>query len=502
MTNFLRLLSPTPMIGGLEIGDLALRFLRLEDGKIKQASVQLPPGVIVEGKVIEREKLVAALRKLHQQIDHSKKITHSVLVMPASNVYTQSFSMPMVAEKNLQETAKLNMEMVSPIDSKQAYSGYQIIGETKPGQLEALGAFVSIKEVDDLRSALQEANFDVIAVEFIGMSLTRLVKNYSAGLKPDVPYLIIHLSGDGPDLMIVKNGHLYFNYFHSWSAIQSEIGGRKMESADVLEFLSTHIRQVLNFYTSRWGGAINDIQVIANPISADILETAKKNFGIDAKILTIGKYNQITPLWYATLGAALRGMMPRSKDKDLTLTDTGVDVGYYREALFNFIRGWRGVISVVLGFLLIVFGVADIFLYRTSTSLAEDLNNRSLVPLSEIQALQTEVQAFNRNVDYALKAQAASDSWAPIFDKVLAHIRSLAGQKITIDRFYIDQSLSALMIAKASNDSAVINFKNAMLKEPNFENVVLPLSNIKVNQDGTVSFTLQFKIKSLKFEAQ
>ncbi|MEK7641281.1 MAG: hypothetical protein AAB389_04800, partial [Patescibacteria group bacterium] len=196
MMNLLRLLSPTPMIGGLEIGDLAIRFLRLEDGKIKQASVQLPPGIIVEGKVIEKEKLIAALRKLHQQIDHPKKITHAVLVMPASNVYTQSFSMPFVAEKDLKETAKLNMEMVSPIDSKQAYSGYQIIGETKPGQLEALGAFVSAKEVDDLRSALQEAHFDIIAVEFIGMSLVRLVKNYSAGLKTDVPYLIIHLSGD------------------------------------------------------------------------------------------------------------------------------------------------------------------------------------------------------------------------------------------------------------------------------------------------------------------
>ncbi len=494
----MRYLNPAPMIGGLEVSDLALRFLRFEDEKLKQASVALPPGVIVEGKVMERDKLIAALGALHSQIEKSKKIVHAVVVMPASNVYTQSFSMPMVAEKNLRETALLNMQMVSPIDSKSAYSDYQVIGETKPGQIEALGAFVAAQEVDDLLSALKEANFDVIAVEFIAMSLMRLVKNYSAGLKADAPYLIAHLSADGPDIMIVKNGHLYFNYFHSWAAIQTEIGGRKMAAKDVQDFLATHIRQVLNFYTSRWGGAIKDIVLVQNPIAKEIKENIQQSFGIDAQLLTIGKYNQLSPLWYAALGAALRGTTPRSKDKDLTLTATGVDVGYYREAALNFVRTWRSIILVTLGFVAAMFVVGDVFLITTSASVAENLKSGTLVPLADIQALQADVQKFNTNVAYALKAQDLSDPWSPIFDKILTDIKSLSGQNIKIDRLYIDQNLSGLMIAKASNDSAVINFKNAMAKEPNFQDVVLPLSNIKVNSDGTVSFTLQFKITSLK----
>lgn len=497
--NIKRYLSPAPSVGGLEINDLALRFLRIDEGKLAQASVQLPPGVITEGKIVDREKLVTALKSLHQQLERKpKKVVHSVLVMPASNVFTQSFSMPLVAEKNLAETARLNMQMISPIDIQTAYSGYQVIGETKPGQLEALASFTNSKDVDDLIAALKEANFDVIAVEFIGLSLTRLINQYSSGMKPDVPYLVVHLSGDGPDIQVIKNGHLYFNYFHSWSAIQAEDGGRKLSSKDVMEFLGAHIKQVLNFYTSRWGGSISNIVIIQNPIGKELSELVRSSFGVDPQLLTIGKYNQLSSLWYCVLGAALRGKISRSKDKDLTLTGVGVDVGYYREAILNFISAWRNVSLLVMGFVAIVLLVADLFLMRASAGVATDLKSRSLVPLSDIQAIQKDVRAFNQGVEHALKAQEVSQSWAPLFDKILSNIKSLNAQTIKIDRLYIDQNFSALIIAKASNDSAVINFKNAMAKEANFQDVVLPLSNIKVNSDGTVSFTLQFKISSPK----
>jgi len=78
-------------------------------------------------------------------------------------------------------------------------------------------------------------------------------------------------------------------------------------------------------------------------------------------------------------------------------------------------------------------------------------------------------------------------------------LKLLAGSKITIERLSVDPDLSALLVGRAVSDSAVIGFKNSVEKEPNFKDVVLPLSNVKVNEDGTVSFNLQFKITSLNF---
>lgn len=486
--NLLKFLNPAPQIGALEISDLALKFLRIEDGKLIQAAVQLPPGVVVGGKVADKAKLISTLRGLHQQ-------THVILIIPSANVYIQPFSMPLVSEKNLKETAELNLQTISPIDIKTSYYGYEMVGETKQGQLEAIGAFANSQVVDDFVAALKEANFGVIAVESPGLALARLIKEYAANLKNDTPYLVINLSGDGPELMIMKNSHVYFDYFNSWNYIQQEVGGRKLTAQDVKDFLTRQVRQITNFYTAHTGTPINEALLVNNPIAQEVMKTLKENFALNAQILNVTKYSRISPIWYPVLGAAMRGLIPRSKDKFITLTALGVEEEYNRELALNFIKSWRNIIAVTMGFLFLTLLIADSYLVRISRSVAQDLAGRTLAPLSEIQELQNNARNFNQTADYALKAQELSVPWSPLLEK----LRLLSGTRVTIERFFVDQNMLALVIGKAVNDSAVIAFKNTVEKEENFTDVVLPLSNIKVNPDGTVSFNLQFKISSLEF---
>src|SRR3989344_5681794 len=164
--NLKKYLNPAPNIGGLEISDLTLRFAALENGRLRQGLVQLPPGIISGGKILDRAKAIAALRALHTQIASLKKILHVVMLIPTNNVYTQAFAMPMVPEKSVRETARLNLQSISPLDINTSYYDHQMIGENKKGQLEALGAFVNSQEVDELISVLKEANFGAVAVAF------------------------------------------------------------------------------------------------------------------------------------------------------------------------------------------------------------------------------------------------------------------------------------------------------------------------------------------------
>ena len=147
--NLKKYLNPAPNIGGLEISDLTLRFAALENGRLRQGLVQLPPGIISGGKILDRAKAIAALRALHTQIASLKKILHVVVLIPTNNVYTQAFAMPLVPEKNVRETALLNLQSISPIDINSAYYDFQLIGENKKGQLEAIGSFVNRAEVDE-----------------------------------------------------------------------------------------------------------------------------------------------------------------------------------------------------------------------------------------------------------------------------------------------------------------------------------------------------------------
>lgn len=487
--------SPVPRIGGLEISDLSLRFLRLENGKLNQASVSLPPGIISSGKIIEKAKLASALKKLHQHIQPLEKPVYVVLAMPAGNVYIQSFTMPMVSEKHMKESAELNLRMISPIDTRSSYYGYEIIGETGETQLEALGAFTGAEGVNELIAVLKEANFRAVAVESPSLSLARLMAGHDDSEKSDKAYLVVNFSYDGPDLMIMKNGHLYFNYFSYWSDIQKEYGERKLTERDIKEFLARQIRQITNFYTSRSGEPIGKVLVISDGAGQSFLKMIKEDFDLDAQLYKFKEFSGLSPIWYGALGAAFRGLVPRSKDKFISLTAVDVKEEYYRELTLNFIKLWRNIIAGVFGFLILVFLAANIYLVSVSASAIEDLSSRSLAPLNEIKNLQANVQQFNRGVDLALKAQELSEPWSPLLEK----ISLLAGQRITIERFFVDQNSSALILGRAANDSAVIAFKNSIEKESNFKDVVLPLSNIKVNPDGTVSFTLQFKVASLKF---
>ncbi|KKU83947.1 MAG: hypothetical protein UY12_C0026G0016 [Parcubacteria group bacterium GW2011_GWA2_47_8b] len=458
LDNIKNLLNPVPAIGGLEISDLVLRFAVIENGNLKQASVQLPPGLITNGKVQDKAKVVVGLKALHQQIAPLNKIIHVIALIPSDDIYTQALAMPLVAEKNLRETAELNLRMVSPIDIKSSYYSYQILGENQQGQLEILGAFANSASVEELIGLLKEANFSTIAVEFSSLSLTRVIKEYAAGLKQDVPYLVINLSSDGPDLTIMKNGNLYFSLFKSWSSLQKEIGGRKLTSQDVQDFLISHVKQILNFYSSRWGASVTEVLLISTPISKEITQAVKVSFGLNVQVLTIMKFGQLSPLWYGVLGAALRGQLPRSKDRLITLTAVGVEEEYFRESTIRFIKSWRNVIA-------------------------------------DIADLQARVKLFNNSVDLVAKIQEDTVPWSPLFVK----LRTLAAEQVTLERVSVDPSLNTLLSGRAVSDTAVISFKNKMIEESNFKDVVLPLSNIKANTDGTVSFILNFKITSLKF---
>jgi len=267
-----RLISPTPPVGGLEITDLAIRFLEIKKEGSRAASLRLPPGIIEKGRIKEGQKpnFVAALKNIHSQIlADNRKLIHVVLSLPDSDVYIQSFSVPKIAESNLGETADLNLKMISPIPIETSYYGWQRIGENEAGggTIELLGAFMPSNNVDEIITALREAGFGVAAVEFAALSLVRQLNRLSA-LDNTVPNLVINMMPEGLDFMVIKNSNLYFNYFYSWNLAQSD--SRSITLENLKEALESEINKVLNFYTGHWGGQIKDVLLVTPALQEEI----------------------------------------------------------------------------------------------------------------------------------------------------------------------------------------------------------------------------------------
>ncbi len=499
MRIFKKLFNPSPEVGALEISDLALKFLTLASGSPKQIAMPLPPGVITRGKISDRQRLIRILVNFHQQIfvhQSPKKPIHTVLVVPASVVQAQAFTMPLVPPSEIEATAELNLRSLMPGDPKSFYSDYEIIGQDQQGKIEAMGAFGEAEAINDLVAVLKEADFGVVAVEFPGLALARLIKEYCDIVNTEAPTLVINLSDDGLELIVIKNGHHPdFSYFHHWSAIQEEVGGRQLRPEDVKEFLAKQIKQAINFHASRLGTPIKEAALIVNPLGPELAEMIKKDFGLDLQILTISKFIELAPIWYTVLGAATRGLIPRHKDNFINLAPPGIEKEYQQATLLEFIKYWRNAFAVGLGLVFLALLAATSFLVQRSASIAEKVLDPDLASPEEIRELQNAAKNFNQTVDFALKAQELSADWSPFLDK----LKSLAGSKITIERLSVEKDSSAFLVGRAISDSAMLGFKDGLEKEPNFKEVILPLSNVKANEDGTVSFNLQFKISVQNF---
>jgi len=499
LRHILSILNPQPAIGGLEISDSAVRFILARENKLipVSASVNLLAGVVEEGRVKNKEDFKSALLNLHSQItSKKKKKIYAVINISDSNVYSQVFNLPLVAINNIEEAAKLNLQMISPMDFSSAYSDWQPVGESSNdgGQLEILGAFANNKIIDDLVECLRAANFVVAAIEFSSLAISRLVSEL-----PKLPncFLLLRLTSSGLDFALIKNCNLYFNHFVPWPSADS----RKILLSSIKEIIVSETQKILTFSSSHWPDVNIDTFLLATPALEEKISqiiTENFHFSVQKIILPLWsmenkKLPSITSDWFVALGSALRGLIPRSKDIFISLAGTGTEEEFRQQQTFTFIKSWRNIILTSFSFILIAFIIADIFLIKTINSLNNQLANFVNLPAEEkVNELQTQAENFNNRVDLALKAKEQVYNWSPFFEI----IKNLAGENIAIERVFIQSNnLPILINGEAPDEQTIIDFKNKVEGAPQFTEVNFPLSSVTSAPDGKFNFSITFRLK-------
>ncbi len=489
-TGLVRLLSPSKPVGGLEISDTALRFLEFHGDKPVYASLRLPPGIIENGKVKDRVNFVAALRSLHGQIiSEPRRLVNVIVTIPANDVYVQAVAITKVAEADLAEAADLNLRMISPIDISTAYYGWQRIGnsvasQNGQGQIEILGAFVPSIVVDEFVSSIREAGYGIAAVEFSTLSLARNV--FAANMfKYDAPYLVIQVHPAGIYFMVLRSHNLAFNYFAPWNAAQGEGRVISVESAKNLAILET--QRIFNFYTSHWGGQIKNVAIIASTLGPELAEAVTSRFP-GTEIETFGGDAATS-----VQGAAIRGLIPRVRDFDISLTSVSVHEAFRAEQTLRFLGLWRSITVTVFAALLAFFVGSDIYLRSIAQSVATSSGANVQQPeVTEYLKLKAQAEEFNKLVRLAVSARAGERKTAWLVDKV-NQLASAGG--VIINRLYIQSpDQPVVIIAEAANEDAAVSFKNQLEAVTQLAQVTFPLSGITTKPGGTVTFTITFSV--------
>ncbi len=495
LQKIFKVVGAKAVISGLEISDLFVRFAHFDGKRWDLKQQKLEGGVVENGVIKNYPAFIESLRALQGQIlgkQNSKRRVNVIVSLSSANVYSQIFGLPIMSGENLEKAIDLNLQALSPEDASQSYSSWQIVGRDKATvRIDVLGGFVSHAVIDELSRALNEAGFFTVAIEFKALSLARLLKGELAGFDEKKSYIVVNLDSAGLDLLVVRHGELYFEYFNSWRDIQGE--EREISSAVFKAAVSRNLSQVLNFYGQHWPDALNEIVVSTGALNEEVAKGVRENFSMVVRDFKLKISEPINSEWFVAMGSALRASVPRTNDGEINFLSFEAQEEFHKERFLVFAEFWRVLFPVSLALLLVVFLVGDLFLIRMRRSIeANPLLQGSAGDYEEIQKLEAQIQKFNRSVALIRIARDQAVFKTPVIQKLDVLAKE---NKITIDSLSFGNSgVPAVLIGQTDSEEQIRLFKKALEGDGAFQNVNLPLEKIQPLSSRGFAFSLSFTI--------
>lgn len=485
--DYFRFLNPRPAIGGLEISDGALRFVLLnEDGSVTREAVQpLSAGVVEEGRILIPADFSAALKELRRAVGGFRRLLPVVVSLPSSVVYAQVFSVPASRVDQLEEAARLNLRMLSPIDFAGAYADWQRVDESvrsSDGSVDALGAFVEASVSDAYHTALVGGGFLPVAIEFASLSLARaLAAREEIGDARD-PYLVVSCTADGMTLLAMRNSSPQFTECISRKAFAKD---EEAAPAQFEAVAAPAIRRFLNFYRTRFGVAITKALVVNVTPNKELAAWIKKEFLLE--VYSLAGYATLDKSWCVAAGAALRGLIPRGQDFFISLARVGTEDEFERNRVRRFVTLSRAIALSVLGITVLLYIALDLTMIHREDVLVSGLaSGGTTADTAEVAVLAAQAAHFNALAD---KALTAGKSIRPIAG-ILRDVYTALGASVVLTRIEADAQTGTVRLhGTAENEQEIIAFKARLANNPRITDIALPLAAIVALPSGQAAFT-------------
>ncbi|OGM91253.1 hypothetical protein A2755_02525 [Candidatus Wolfebacteria bacterium RIFCSPHIGHO2_01_FULL_48_22] len=488
--RWLNILQPQLHIGGIDISDQSLAFLRIDqkNGSWERASVRLEEAVVENGKILQREKFIKSIQELRQKITHKKKETIPVVVsISDENVYTQRFSLPPLKRAEFDEAVKLNLQTISPSDSSTMYYDWERIGqEEESGEAEILASFIEKKVIDELVKVFADERFFITAVEQKAASTVRTIRHLEKTFDSAKSYLLVMDAADGISFVIVRKGMAYFGRFSDWNSVEG----------DLRNFIVREYHQISNFFTNKFHEQFECAYMALQNSSEEIAKIVQENFTVPVRQVRLPAGQ--AGAWLVALGAALRGVAPRSQDTQISLAPEGTELLYQQMLTSSFLSLWTGIFSgaavIILAAFLGVFVFLNTHVQNTAETVISSFNDPQI--LAQYEFYTKEAGIFNASITKALEIKNQQVKWGTfmrdIFDRT--------GSSVVISRIYMQaRNMPVTVTGTAATESEVSAFRDRLAQLPYVTEIDLPLSSFQRVDATHISFRLMFKFKNLDF---
>jgi len=195
LTHFLKLLDRrTIRISnpfGLDISDFSIEVMEVKSGWLKPELIsygrqELEPGVVEDGVIFKKDKLVESIKKALETASPKRmRGDNCVLSLPESKVFTYVFNVPLGLKPNqIKKVLKYEVERVIPLSFNEIYFNFLIVSKNRKEFLQEV-FFVGTpkKIVDDFYEVLRKAEIHPLAFDMESAALARsLIERYNIGV--------------------------------------------------------------------------------------------------------------------------------------------------------------------------------------------------------------------------------------------------------------------------------------------------------------------------------
>lgn len=163
---------------GIDLSDLSIKVIEFEkDGNFDRIrsyfSLDIPQGIIEDGNINDKQKVVEAIKSAVKEAGPKKISTkNAICSLPESKVFLRKISIPKMNNEEIGEAIKWEIEASIPLAVDQVYYDWQLIDEEN-GKDNILTVAVSRGIIDDIVEVLEGAGLKVLSLEVESVATAR-----------------------------------------------------------------------------------------------------------------------------------------------------------------------------------------------------------------------------------------------------------------------------------------------------------------------------------------
>lgn len=215
----------------LDISDSSIKVFQLERSgsvdRVRSFGIkEIPPGYVDNGKIINQEKVIEAIKELLSKTGPRKINTQKVICsLPESKVFLHAVTIPTMSEEEAAEAVKWEIEASIPLSVDQVYYDWQFL-DKKDGKQNVLTASVAKDFSDELCDILEKCGLEVCCLEMESIAIARSLISQEA--KREDVYLIADIGSVKTSFIVTEGNVPYFTSSipFSSSAITDEISNQ------------------------------------------------------------------------------------------------------------------------------------------------------------------------------------------------------------------------------------------------------------------------------------